>query len=155
MAQFVSNPISVRLTAPAESYRRADLAFHGIDHSKASYEGRIFLNNSDAQVDTPKDRDHGYAGSFWVFGHGGCAGDEGHCEVPETLRPFDFRPEHQLTAISVNVIVTEALQTMVEPGVTFTVSVVPSVRQEHAEGLPEGLVTDLLHFDRVDLLTYQ
>jgi len=155
MAQFVSNPITVTLPAPTEGYQRADLAFHGVDHSKASFEGRIFFNNPDATPTTPKDQEHGYAGSFWIFGHGGCAGDEGHCDVPEDLRPFDFRPEHQLTTISVDVIVTEALKTIVKPGEAFSVSVVPWVRPEHADVLPETLVTDILHIDRVDLLTYQ
>jgi hypothetical protein len=155
MADFVPNPITVELRAPIESYKRADLAFHGVDHSRASFEGRIFLNNSDASETTSKDREHGYAGSFWIFGHGGCAGDAGHCDVPERVRPYDFRPEHQLTTISVDVIVTDALKALTEPGRPFGVTVVPWVRPAHAEVLSETLLSDLLHFQRVDLLTYQ
>ena len=48
MAEFVANPLTVTLTAPGVPYYRADLEFHGVDHSKASFEGRLFINNPDA-----------------------------------------------------------------------------------------------------------
>ncbi len=155
MADFVPNPITVTLQAPKAPYRRADIALHGVDHSKASFEGRLFINNAGAVPGTPTDDDHHYAGSFWVFGHGGCAGDAGHCEVPDARRPFDFRPEHQLTVMSYHVIVTDKLRQMVAPGETFTLTVVPYVRPENAHPMPGNLVTDVLHVQRVDLLTYQ
>jgi hypothetical protein len=155
MAVFVPNPITVTLQAPIASYRRADVEVHGVDHSRASFEGRLFFNNPDATPETPTDDEHHYGGSFWVFGHGGCAGDEGHCEVPSTRRPFDFRPEHQLTPNSYRVIVTSKLRELTIPGEPFTLTVVPYVRPESAEPLPANLVTDLLHVQRVDLLTYK
>ena len=62
-------------------FARADLVFEGVDHSRASYEVRVFLNNPEATDATPKDPDRGYAGRFVVFGHGGCFGDAGHCET--------------------------------------------------------------------------
>lgn len=154
MAVFTANPLTVTLTAPAEPYRRADLVFHGVDHSRASYEGRLFVNHLDASPQTPTD-DPSYAGSFWIFGHGGCAGDEGHCEPPASRRPFDFRAEHQLTPMTKRVIVTERLRALVEPGADFTVRILPYVRPEHAGPLPDTLVADLLAFERADLLTYQ
>jgi len=154
MANFVANPVTVTLQAPTTAYRRADVEVHGVDHSKASFEGRLFFNNPGATPETPTDDEHHYAGSFWVFGHGGCAGSEGHCEVPTARRPFDFRPEHQLTETSYRVIVTGKLQKMTTPGQPFTVTVVPYVRPEVAEPLPTNLVTDLLHVQRVDLRTY-
>jgi hypothetical protein len=154
MATFVANPLTVMLTGPTEPYRRADLEFHGLDHAKASFEGRLFINNPEAGPDTPTS-DATYAGSFWIFGHGGCAGEEGHCEPPQARRPFDFRPEHQLTPMSKRVIITDKLRELVRPGQEFSVRVVPFVRPEHAESLPENLVTDLLRFERVDLLAYQ
>jgi tyrosinase len=154
MATFAANPLIMTLTAPAEPYQRADLEFHGLDHSKASFEGRLFINNPGAGPETSTG-DPSYIGSFWVFGHGGCAGDEGHCEPPSTRRPFDFRAEHQLTPVSKRVIITEKLRTLVRPGDDFTVRVVPFVRPENADPLPASLVTDLLQFDRVELLSYQ
>jgi hypothetical protein len=154
MAPFVSNPSTVVLTAPSEPYVRADLELHGVDHSKASFEGRLFLNNPEAGPDTPT-TDESYAGSFWIFGHGGCAGGEGHCEPSRELRPFDFRAEHQLTPISKLVVITAKLRQLVPPARDFSVRIVPYVRPESAERLPSNLVTDLLHFERVDLLAYQ
>jgi len=154
MGTFVSNPMTVTLQAPAEPYKRADLEFHGLDHSKVSFEGRLFINNPDAGPETPT-TDESYVGSFWIFGHGGCAGDEGHCEPPLVRRPFDFRAEHQLTPMSKTVIVTDKLRGLVGPGQEFTVRIVPYVRPENAESLPENLVTGLLHFDTAALLTYQ
>jgi hypothetical protein len=154
VATFESNPQTVTLRAPEEPYYRADLGFYGVDHSKASFEARLFINNPGAGPDTPTD-DPSYSGSFWIFGHGGCAGAEGHCEPPAQRRPFDFRPEHQLTAMSKRVIITDKLRELVRPGAEFSVRVVPYVRPENAEPLPANLVTDLLYFDRADLLTYQ
>jgi tyrosinase len=154
MANFVANPLTVTLTAPGESYYRADLEFHGVDHSKASFEGRLFINQPDAGPDTPTNIDS-YAGSFWIFGHGGCAGDEGHCEPVTERRAFDFRPEHQLTTVSKRVMITGKLRALVQPGEQFTVRIVPYVRPELAERLPVNLVTDMLQLDRVDLLAYQ
>ncbi|MGA8725997.1 MAG: hypothetical protein WB565_13240 [Acidimicrobiales bacterium] len=154
MAIFISNPQSVRLQAPTESYSRADLEFNGLDHSRASFEGRIFINNEAATSDTPAS-DPSYAGSFWVFGHGGCAGNEGHCDPEPRTRPFDFRPEHQLTTMTKRVIITKALKDRVKPGEAFTITVVPRMRPESAGPLSSTLVSDLLSFDRVQLVTYQ
>jgi tyrosinase len=154
MAEFVSNPLTVTLQAPAEPYQRADLEFHGVDHAKASFEARLFINNAGAGPDTPT-TDESYAGSFWIFGHGGCAGDEGHCEPPRERRPFDLRPEHQLIPVSKRVMITDKLRELVQPGERFTVRIVPYVRPGSAERLPANLVTDLLHVDRADLITYQ
>lgn len=154
MAAFVPNPLMVTLSAPAEPYVRADLEFHGVDHSKASFEGRIFINNPGAGAETSTG-DQSYAGSFWILGHGGCAGGEGHCEPRRERRASDFRPEHQLIPLSKRVIITEKLRTLVGQGQEFSVRIVPYVRPENAARLPANLVTDLLHLDRVDLLTYQ
>jgi hypothetical protein len=154
MAAFVSNPLTVTLQAPAEPYQRADLEFHGVDHAKASFEARLFINNPGAGPDTPT-TDESYAGSFWIFGHGGCAGDEGHCDPPRDRRPFDFRPEHQLVPVSKRVMITDKLRALVQPGEQFTVRVVPYVRPESAERLPGNLVTDVLSFNRADLNTYR
>lgn len=154
MATFTANPATVTLTAPAGPYRRADLEIHGVDHSRASFQARLFINNPGASAETPPS-DRSYAGSFWVFGHGGCAGDAGHCEPPSSRRAFDLRPEHQLTPMSKRVMITGRLRELVQPGAAFTVSIVPYVRPESADRLPEALLTDLLQFDRVDLLAYQ
>ncbi|HEX3873044.1 MAG TPA: hypothetical protein VHW26_02785 [Solirubrobacteraceae bacterium] len=144
--RFVSEPID--LPEGDGAYSRADLVFYGVDHSGPSFEGRIFLENPAADPTTPVDSDHGYAGSFYVLGHGGCFGEAGHCDVPTGPRdPFDLRPPHQLTPNTVTVIVTDALQRL--PGPTVRITVVPLVRT--ADG---RATAGVLEFRELRLLTY-
>jgi hypothetical protein len=72
---------------------RADIEVHGIDHAGPSYQARIYLNNPAANEATGVAPETGYAGSFHIFGHGGCLGDPGHCDVV-TRRLYDPRPGH-------------------------------------------------------------
>ncbi len=58
-------------------FSRADLEFIGVDHSGASYEARVFVNNPSADIGTQTNEANGYAGSYYIFGHGGCFGDIG------------------------------------------------------------------------------
>ena len=89
--RFISDPIELP-ARDGEDHSRADLVFYDVDHSGASYEARVFINAPDADAGTPRDDPH-YAGSFCIFGHGGCFGDTGHCDVPSEPRdPFDLRP---------------------------------------------------------------
>jgi hypothetical protein len=153
----VSAPVTVTLRPPVGGFRRADLEFHGLDHSRASFTARLFFDQPGADVDTPLDDAHGYAGFFTIFGHGGCAGDEGHCEVPTERRPFDLRPAHQLTPATKRVVVTQALRRALQGSGsgTLQLTIVPVLREEIAAYLGSELTSDLLSFDRVDLLTYQ
>lgn len=167
MDRFDSEPLPLPAAVDGHRrYARADLEFHGVDHSGLSYEGRVFVEPRDpegresadgAEATAPDGGtgfdDERYAGSFYVFGHWGCVGDEGHCEVPSgPLHSFDRRPPHKLTPVKLSVEVTDALTRLVEdPGVeAFTVHVVP-----HAAPLtPDDDTRDLLHFTRLSLVTY-
>ncbi len=146
--RFVSDPIDLPEREAADDITRADLVFYGVDHSGSSYEARIFINAPEADADTPRD-DPSYAGSFCIFGHGGCFGDVGHCDVPtDPPDPFDLRPPHQLLPAAKTVIVTEAFKRLVAPDdETMTVTVVAVV--------PGAEKHDVLSFDTVRLLTYQ
>jgi hypothetical protein len=144
--RFVTDPIDL---PPAEAeFSRADLVFYGVDHSGPSFQARVFLNAPEATVETSRE-DPSFAGSFTIFGHGGCFGDEGHCDVPTERDPFDLRPEHQLTPQTKVVVVTEALRGLVSAGTAqqITVTIV-------AETLGDQ-PNDVLGFDRVRLLTYK
>jgi hypothetical protein len=71
----------------------------------------VFLDNPKADADTPRELDSGYAGSFAVFGHGGCYGGEGHCAPNDRLRDeFDRRPPHPLTPQMRSMEITDALK---------------------------------------------
>lgn len=130
-------------------FYRADLHLNGVDHSGDSYEGRVFLDNPDADPATPRELESGYAGSFNVFGHGPCFGDEGHCEVPTgPIHPFDYRRPHPLNRQLMVVTITEALQHRIDAGATEVhVTVVPTNGRDEDLG-------DVLLFKRLSLVTY-
>jgi tyrosinase len=109
-------------------FSRADLIFDGLDHSGPSYEGRVFLNNEGAHAGTPTTPEHGYAGSFHIFGHGGCYGsDITHCQLTGPRRPYDPRPGHPLTPARKIVIATDALKLACAKSGEMTVTIVPVV----------------------------
>jgi hypothetical protein len=148
MDRYDSDPIP--LPDPDEDFTRADLVISGLDHSGPSFEGRVYFDNADADESTPRDPASGYAGSFWIFGHGGCYGDEGHCEVPTEPRdPFDYREPHPLSPVTKTVIVTDAVREK-RGADAVQVTVVPVV----ASGR-RAKRQDVLHFDIVRLLTYE
>jgi tyrosinase len=136
------------------AFTRADLVFSGVDHSGPSYEVRIFLNNTRAGADTPRVPEEGYAGRFEVFGHGGCYGDEGHCDVPPpSSDPTDLRPPHSLTPLSTYVTITDALKRLLSGGGELeTVTLVPlSVVPRRRD---RGPAPELFTFSDVELHTY-
>jgi hypothetical protein len=140
-------------TGEAE-FSRADVVIRGLDHSQISYEVRVFLNNPSATADTPRTAEYGYAGRVTVFGHGGCYGDPGHCEVPPpSTDPTDLRPPHPLTPLDTYVTVTDALRSVLErDGALRTLTLVPiSIPPSHTERKP---APELLRFDDVSLYTY-
>jgi hypothetical protein len=145
--RFVSPPIP--LAGLDRRFSRADLVFHGLDHSGPSYEVRIFFGRTDAAADTPKAAGEGYVASFYLFGHGGCAGQPGHCEVPESRRPFDVRPPHQLLPATRWVTVTEAVRQAMEGGAALTVTAVLVPVSGRGRG-----DDDLAAPERVSLVTY-
>lgn len=135
-------------------FARADLTFYGLDHGGASYEVRVFFNHPDAGPDTPLSPDAGFAGKFSVFGHGGCFGEEGHCEVRAPVSAFDRRAPHPLVPAVRILTVTGAIRNLVQRGApAVTVTAVPIVR-------PSPLATaeqsaDVLVIDQVALHTYE
>ena len=133
----------------AEEFPRADLIFLGVDHSGPSYEARIFFNNAQADVGTPTEEGEGYAGSFNVFGHGACYGEEGHCDPELEYRDeFDLRPPHPLVPITRTVIVTDAIKRLDQEKLTVTVV---ALGHQGEEAQP----SDALRFAEIRLLLYE
>lgn len=109
--RFTSKPIEL---PPVEhSFERTDLIFYGLDHSGASYEGQVFLDPRGVGRNAD-DTHRAYVGSFFIFGHGGCFGDIGHCDIPAERDPFDLRPPHQLEPAVRILTVTEAVRSLQE-----------------------------------------
>jgi tyrosinase len=150
MDRYDSDPLPLSSAVLEGQFSRADLVFYDVDHSGSSFKALVFLNASDAGIETPLDPDSGYAGSFVIFGHGGCFGEEGHCDVPTFHKdPFDNRPLHPLTPQTKLVDVSEALQRARQHDKYLTVTVLPIVPGPDA---PEQ--RDLLSFSSMRLLAY-
>jgi tyrosinase len=146
--KYVSPPL--RIEKLDHKFNRADIQFHGLDHAEASFEGRVFLNNPDADENTAKTDAQGYAGSFHVFGHGGCFGDAGHCDVQGQRRAYDPRPSHPLIPIKKTLIATDAVRRAVEQKPEVTVTVVPIVNG----GTRKCDLENVLKFKRLSIVTY-
>lgn len=150
--RYVSQPVAVPPAEGVGTHSRVDLEFHGVDHSGSSYGARVFLGNPEADEDTPFNEESGYVGSFFVFGHGGCFGDAGHCDVPGGPRgPYDRRLPHPLTRQKKTLVLPKTLvERLREDAVgEVTVTVVPV-----ASDSPVVAGDDLLKFDRLSLVTY-
>ena len=116
-SESIDNP-----AAGDHPFERADLVFYGVDHSGPSFEARVYLNKPDADITTDRG-DPAYAGSFTIFGHAGCAGDEGHCAITRraaltcsTAGRRTASPRRPWT-----VIVTDSLRRVTEPELVVTV----------------------------------
>lgn len=147
MGAFTSSPLDL----PPEGERdfvRADLIFYGVSHRGESYEALVFIDRPDADLTTARDLDAGYAGSFTVFGHGGCFGDPGHCDPNgRNSDAFDVRPAHPMTPWTKVVIATDALRRATADSITLTVVPV-------AIGRRAPRISDAMRFERVRLALY-
>lgn len=138
----------LELPDPKHGFDRVDLILYDVDHSAGSFEARIFLGAPrdlarDAGVEHPA-----YAGSFFVFGHGRCHGEEGHCDLPEGRAPFDLRLPHHLEPETEIVTVTAAIERLLDAKKRrASVDVI-------AHG-PGGEPVEALDFTDLRLLTYR
>lgn len=142
--RFVSAPLE--LPDGEQPFARADLILYGIDHSGPSFEARVFLDAPDADHASGR-ADPACAGSLFVFGHGGCFGDAGHCDVVARDDPFDLRPPHALEPALRILTVTEPIRRLVAAGAaTTTVTIVAHAVADHPDAV--------LAFERLRLATY-
>jgi tyrosinase len=133
---------------------RADLTFYGLDHSGPSYQVRVFFSNPSAGPGTPLTAGEGYVGKFSVFAHGGCFGEEGHCEVRPPVSPFDRRQPHPLAPIARYLTVTDAIRDLIGRGErSVTVTAVPVVRASALATADQA--ADVLTVDQVALHTFE
>jgi hypothetical protein len=142
--RFVSD--ALELPSPEHAFNRADLLFYGIDHSGPSYEAQVFV--AARGVGGEPNRDHrAYVGSYFIFGHGGCFGDVGHCDIPTRRDEFDLRPPHQLEPATRIVTITDGLTAMLQQGLTTAKVTVVA----HTEGRSSN---EVLSFSTIRLATY-
>jgi tyrosinase len=148
---FTSQTLSVGAINRTAS--RIDIEFHDVDHAGPSYEGRVYLNHPEADESTGYDHPS-YAGSYHVFGHGGCLGDPGHCDV-EPRREYDPRPAHPLTRARKVVIANDSGRRLLEAASEVTVTVVPIVEPLPYEHVERKLVEDPLDIGYVQVVSYR
>ena len=149
MERFVSAPLALAPLADGYAWSDAQLIVYGVDHSGASHEVRVFLDAPNADATTPLTSEAGYAGCFTVFGHGGCYGDDDHCDPNARFSDeYDLRLPHQSRPQTKVVRVTEALRAITGDSVQVTlVAVVPG-------DAGWSKVFDAFRADELRLVTY-
>lgn len=117
--RYVSSAIPLNLGSKKNGFDRADIEIYGIDQAGASFEGRVFLNNPEANLATPLSPENGYAGSFHVYGYGIWPADL-------TTRPAKPGASQGIRApITKTLIATEAVRRAAAKGSEARVTVVP------------------------------
>jgi tyrosinase len=148
---YVSKPLYLNIHNLENKFYRADIEFIGVDHSGPSYEGRVFLNNPKADQDTSKKFENGYVGSYYVFGHGGCFGDVGHCDRRE-WRPFDYRLPDPLRPAYIPLPITEELRKLGSNKDKFIVTIVPVLARKTRKY--EVDIENVVKLQKISIITY-
>jgi len=151
--KYVSKDIYLDIAKLETNFYRADIEIHNVDHSGPSYEGRLFLNNADATPLTELNIENGYVGSYHIFGHGGCFGSEGHCEIPtQRRRLHDYRPSHHLRPQYKRVIITESLRKLGRSTNKFNITIIAvsfgTGNNQQSE------IQNLIKFDKFGIILY-
>lgn len=92
----------------------------------------------------------GFAGCFHIFGHGGCSGGAGHCEIKASPRPYDPRRAHPLTPTRKAVMATEALHQVMSQSQSVRITVIATV----TGGTERCDLENVLAFERISIDTY-
>jgi hypothetical protein len=151
MEQLLVRDLPLAPAAITRDFTRADLVFYGVEHKGPSYEALVFLNAPNANLATALDVETGFAGSFVIFGRGGCYGDNGHYGIPVgPPDPFEIRPEHGPAPQTKMVDVTEAIRHPRCAGDVITITVLPIL--PGAERARQG---NVLFFSDLRLLFYR
>ena len=118
IARFRSSPTTVHPGVRAR-HRKAEVRLSGIEPPPVSLLVRVFLNQPDADHETPTEGNDRYVGHFSLFGHGDCVGGPGHCAVPSAdRRRFDLRPRPHTAPTNLRLDATDAAQKLFAKGET-------------------------------------
>ena len=94
----VSLPVTMTLRAPTGPFRRADLEFHGVDHSRASFTVRLFFNRPDATADHRPTSSTATRAASTSSGTAAARATKATAG-PHRATPHDRRTPHQLTPL--------------------------------------------------------
>ena len=148
---YTSKEITLNLKLE-NRFKNARIEIYGLDHSGPSYEGRVFINNPQANQRTKLTESSGYVGSYYVFGHGGCFGDMGHCNIPVERHWYDRRPSHPLLPYYVSIDISGYLKKLKEKFGRFRVSVVPVLARTSYKAPVD--VENIVKFEKIGIVTY-
>jgi hypothetical protein len=132
-----------------EPFRRADIEFHKVDSSALSYEGRVFLNNPNADQYTPLSLERGYVGSYHIFAYGGFLNDEGQFDIHEEKSKYERLSDS--LACHKRIIVTEALKKMGYHTNEFVITIVPVLPagSSRTDGLDAN---DIVKLEKIEII---
>ena len=133
----------------AREFQRADLEFYRINHFRPSFVVNVYFNDPDVDEKTDSPERATYAGSFSVFGHTTCVGDEGHCVEHLEVGRFDDRPTPPLTRAFKRIQVTDALRRCLDSD-QLRITLIATTNPKAGAGF-EG---DLLDFQGLQLTTF-
>ncbi len=116
-SKFTAPVVGFALGQLESDFEEAELQFHNVKHPRNSFEMRVFLNQPDADASTETNNNSNYAGSLYFFGHGECAGDEGHCDPDRVRRgKFDLRPPSHVAPFTLYLDTTECIRNLADEG---------------------------------------
>ena len=151
---YTSPKIHINKEDLERDFYRADLRLLGVDIKVPTYEGRVFINNTRANLDTPTDLEHGYVGSYGIFGHPACLGDEGHCDVHTQRLKFDVVP-YRLVPEDISITVTDKLKSLARQTSDFTVTICPVVCPPIEErGMEKVDLENVVRINKVSIELY-
>jgi hypothetical protein len=139
----------LRLPIDFATVKRLDLELEDVRRDAGTFTCYVFVN-PEGEVAAEAGRDHpSFAGSFTVFAHGRCWGEEGHCDYRRgAVHAFDRRPPHHLLPINVSMDLSDQLERLGDPDALDVVI--------HATRLSEPDAADgVLRFGRLTALAYQ
>lgn len=111
ISRFCSKPIAIK---PAmKTFKRAEIRLHRVPQLLRSGFIRAFINQPEANADTPIQNNPHYAGYLAIFGHGPCYGGPGHCDPPPASpRLYDQRPRDHNTPRNYRIDITETARSL-------------------------------------------
>ena len=142
---YCSKPIQIDIARLEVPFHRADIVIRNMDGSGISYEGKVFLNNPNANQETVLSLENGYVGSYHIFGYGALFPGDIHKERSR----YDHRPSQSPLIEYKRIVVTDALRVLGQNTNAFVITIVP-VLPGHESDVLEG---DIIKFEKIGIIT--
>ena len=148
--RFTSPEMYLEYSGDENDFYQAVIEFYGVDCTGPSYEGKVYVNNPNADENTPSNEKNGYVGSYYVFGNDGCWGGKGHCEA-KFQRMYDSRKHSHIAPQYKFIDATKVLKKLARSKSNFTVTVVPRIGRDQKM----SNVKDVVKCQRIRVTCYE